>query len=262
MIELYYVPEKVGKEEVEKAESSIKRYKNLSVRADSGFYEDVVVALGGDGTFLSALKKPGKYVLAIPKEGSLAFISDNTLDDLEECLQKIKKHSYEVNKIVQLQAFLNGKKVGNALNDVYIKATKKTVDYEIDFGHDRFRARGDGVIVFTPLGSTGYSHSVRGPKVDWDAEVMGISQIASCSFNDDLPYIIPNDRSVGIEIRRGVGDLYCDGEEPFPVKPGDVISVSVRPEYYSYLIRVNKEAVSEKILKKQIEAVERYKERT
>jgi len=240
MIELYYAEHKVHKKELEKVKKVINRYQR---KIDFDF----VVAYGGDGTFLSALKKfEPKPVLPIAKSDSVGFHSDNKDDAIKECLEKIVDNEFELENVAQLEVRVNGKVVGNAVNDAYVKAKFKTIDYKAELYSDSFNVRGDGFIVFTPFGSTGYNLSVNGPKIDAKANVIGFSQIATCSYNDSRSYIVPDSYDITVKIKRGIGLLYLDGEEPITVEVGDKI-VCRKGESFAQLIRVNKKPLSEKL---------------
>ncbi|UCD04139.1 MAG: NAD(+)/NADH kinase [Candidatus Woesearchaeota archaeon] len=246
MIELYCIKDKVPKKEYEIVDSLINKYK---------INQDVVVALGGDGTFLDALKRYDKPVLLIGKSTSLAFHADNKVNDLEDCLEKLIEGEFKVEEVNKLDVYLNKKNIGVCVNDYYAK-TGKTIDYEIDFHYDKFRARGDGFIVFTPFGSSGYNRAVGGPKIDFRSKVIGISQVATCSLNDPLPYIIPEDQPIEIEIKRGIGRLYLDGEEPIKIKEGDKI-YSELSDKKGKIIRINPKTISKRLFQRQLEFYQR-----
>jgi NAD+ kinase len=134
---------------------------------------DMVLAFGGDGTLLKAESDlPGiPKVLISSSEGSLSYLSSGSVCELESLLEKIKKGFYKVNKKMKIVGRI-GDGLTEAVNDVFLtteimgKSIKIVV--EVD-GKKFFIANCDGVIFFTPTGSTAYSLSCGGPILRTDS---------------------------------------------------------------------------------------------
>ena len=135
---------------------------------------DAIVCLGGDGTLLHIAKEASQQDVPIigVNIGSLGFMAELEAGELNQ-LEKLLAGSYTVEERMMLDVTVEseGKTVftDRALNDVVI--TKGTVARIIQAdvfcdGAKVYSLCGDGVIVCTPTGSTGYSLSAGGPILD------------------------------------------------------------------------------------------------
>jgi len=126
-----------------------------------------VISIGGDGTFLSKVAKYRELdteFIGI-NLGSIGFLNEITLDDLEKDLSQLVSGSYDTIDRTQLQCEVfnkDGELKGSSvcLNDVIIVRGAKphitTLVLSID-GQIIERFRGDGLVVSTATGSSAYS---------------------------------------------------------------------------------------------------------
>jgi NAD+ kinase len=136
---------------------------------------DLVIALGGDGTLLTAARGVGERLTPIlgVNVGSLGFLTEITVDELGEALEDVVKGDYRWEDRMNMQAVVirDGKRVGSftALNDIVINkgALSRVMELTM-WADDHYLAvyTSDGLIVSTPTGSTGYSLSAGGPIVN------------------------------------------------------------------------------------------------
>ena len=128
-------------------------------------YADIIIVLGGDGTMLRAAHKHatlGKPLLGFYFHPSKGFLSNA---DSEFSLNIIKHERYEIFQAPLLEVKMkttSGKmRTGIALNELSIKgaASTQTVSLEVSVDGELLldRLMADGLIVSTPLGSTGYA---------------------------------------------------------------------------------------------------------
>jgi NAD+ kinase len=127
---------------------------------------DLVVAVGGDGTVLAALRAASSTstpVLGVAC-GSLGALSAVKAPDLAEALDVFAAGSWSRRDLRALEAKVDGRPVAWAVNDLVLvrKAAQLVVDVAVD-GQLYARMAGDGVIVATPLGSSAYSMAAGGP---------------------------------------------------------------------------------------------------
>jgi len=163
---------------------------------------DLIISLGGDGTFLSAAMKFFEKDLPIAgiNLGNLGYLSTVGKDELDEVLLNILDDNYKIEERVVLEASIDDKKM-YALNDItinrasYVKMIK--VDISLD-GEYMDTYNGDGVIIGTPTGSTAYSLSAGGPIVEPTVDAMLVTPICSHSLTK-RPLIISSDRNVLIK---------------------------------------------------------------
>ncbi len=128
---------------------------------------DVIVALGGDGTTLAALRsgsEAGKPVLGVAC-GSLGALTAVTAPDIEEALDRFVAGDWVSRPLPALAAESDGAETLTAHNDLVIVrqgAGQVSVELSVD-GELFIRFAGDGVVVGTPLGSTAYTLAAGGP---------------------------------------------------------------------------------------------------
>jgi NAD+ kinase len=127
---------------------------------------DVVVALGGDGTALAALRAAapaGVPVLGVAC-GSLGALTAVTAEDFEEALTSVAHDEWTQRRLPTLAIERGGERL-TAINDlVLVRAGAGQVIAEVAVDGERFiRFAGDGLVVGTPLGSTAYTLAAGGP---------------------------------------------------------------------------------------------------
>lgn len=135
---------------------------------------DMLIAFGGDGTILHLARTVALHnvpVLGI-NLGSLGFMSELEPNELER-LRDLKSWDFAVESRMMLDVTVlrEGKPVYNniALNDAVISkgSVARVVRLDVSTEEGRLtRITGDGAIVSTPTGSTGYSMAAGGPIVE------------------------------------------------------------------------------------------------
>jgi len=162
---------------------------------------DMILSIGGDGTFLSAssMASPrGIPVLGV-NFGRLGFLSEYSPEDVSEALNKME---YDIESREILQAITSDGKRRYALNEVVVGrlgAAMLGVDVEVD-GVSLPTYWADGLLVATSSGSTAYSLSVGGPICTPDSKVLIISPVAPHNLNV-RPLIVPSSAKLSISVR-------------------------------------------------------------
>jgi NAD+ kinase len=128
---------------------------------------DLVVAVGGDGTVLTALRAAAEHgtpVLGIAC-GSLGALSAVRAGDTTRALDRFESGSWWRRKLAALEALVDGEKFAWSINDfVLVRRVMGQLLVDVTVGDELYvRLAGDGVIVATPLGSTAYSMGAGGP---------------------------------------------------------------------------------------------------
>lgn len=161
---------------------------------------DVVVSIGGDGSFLRAAAWVGHREIPIVgvNTGHLGFLASCDIHDLEAMVDNLSEGNYRVRShslIEVVEPAVNGWPY--ALNEVTVTkgdgASIVNVAAKID-GISLANYRADGLIISTPTGSTAYNLSVGGPIVEPSAPVFVLSPIAAHSLT--LRPLVINDSSV------------------------------------------------------------------
>ncbi len=142
---------------------------------------DLVLALGGDGTTLAALRAAaplGRPVVGIAC-GSLGALTAVTADRIEHALDRISRGEYEQRQLPALVADHDGDQL-TALNDlVLVRAGAGQVMFEIKVDGERFiRLAGDGLLAATPLGSSAYTLAAGGPMLAGGADGLVLTPLA------------------------------------------------------------------------------------
>jgi NAD+ kinase len=213
---------------------------------------DVILALGGDGTLLSAARRlQGRPIpLMGVNFGRLGFLAnfqpDHFRQDFQTLLEgKLPISSRLVLEVSLLDAWIDCRErdafdvaakrrlVATALNDAVITAGAPFHMIELELcvdGNAGIKYFGDGIIVSTPSGSTAYNVSAGGPIVSPDVPAFCLTPICphSLSFR---PVVISSETELVIIARRvNPGTtLFCDGQEADRVQAGDKIVIRRSP---------------------------------
>jgi NAD+ kinase len=144
---------------------------------------DVVVAIGGDGTFLFTLARTHWPVLPINAGtfGVLAEVTGENLPELDGAVERLLSGFYHLEERMKLGADLGGQPLPDATNEFVVHAAQagKMGLFEVEFdGEVVGRIRADGLIAATPTGSTAYSLSSFGPIVDPGLDALILTAIA------------------------------------------------------------------------------------
>ena len=191
--------------------------------------------LGGDGTFLSAVRWIGDFnipVLGI-KFGKIGFLAETAAENLFTAAEKIVDKDYTIKRRMRLKVdVLREKKTiisVPVLNDIVINrgALARLADVETHIDdHYLTTFRSDGLIVATPTGSTAYSLAAGGPVIHPD--VPGIIITPICPFTlTNRPLIVPDSIRITLKLAKGASDikLTFDGQEGLDIDDRDTIIV-------------------------------------
>jgi NAD+ kinase len=150
---------------------------------------NIIVSIGGDGTFLQAVRKTNFrsdcLYAGIAVNNTLSLYCDFHLDDREKMIQAMNDSQIEVRRYPVLEVKIDNNTSFKCLNECSIRSgIIKTfvIDVFIDDLHfETFR--GDGMLISTPTGSTGYTKSVNGAIVDPMLPCLQVSELASLNNN-------------------------------------------------------------------------------
>lgn len=180
---------------------------HTSLITNDDFEADVVVSLGGDGTFLEAASRVGKKQIPILgiNMGRMGFLADVTADEIDEALEAIYSDACEVERRTVLQVeYSNGQPSTHpyALNEVAIlkhdNSSMIAIRVNID-GEYLSTYQADGLIINTPTGSTGYALSVGGPIISPTSNTLGLVPVAPHSLNV-RPFTLCDDVEVELSV--------------------------------------------------------------
>lgn len=212
---------------------------------------DLLVSLGGDGTFLRTLEIVSDSnipVLGI-NMGHLGFLAGNRPEFLQRLVTEFCEGHYTVRKHTVLQIEGNGWQIPcfpYALNEVYVQRSATAmleVMVEVD-GKPLATYWGDGLIVATPTGSTAYSLSAGGPVVFPDSPVWVISPVAPHNLNM-RPIVLPDSACLTVcaNCRFGESRLNLDNRS-LTLKSGSVFTIKKAPYTLNSLVFEGNDFVS------------------
>jgi NAD+ kinase len=142
---------------------------------------DLVIALGGDGTALAALRaaaQASRPVLGVAC-GSLGALTAVTADRIDDALDRVARGDWSERRLPALIAETDDGEL-HALNDlVLVRAGAGQVMLEVEVDGERFiRLAGDGIVAATPLGSTAYTLASGGPMLAPGASGMVLTPLS------------------------------------------------------------------------------------
>ncbi|MFG0245462.1 MAG: NAD(+)/NADH kinase [Phycisphaerales bacterium JB052] len=213
---------------------------------------DLVVALGGDGTILSAARKC--LTLDAPllgvNTGKVGFMAGFELDRFRQNAQNLlSSGELHVQPFTPLHGVVRDAKgeprfSGFALNEFVVSAGPPFRMITLDISVDKQvgpKVSGDGLIVSTPLGSTAYNVSAGGPIVAPNVDAMIVTPIAAHSLSF-RPIVIRSSAQVTIRVdsvnsveRQGT-TLIADGQLNHRLQEGDTLEVSAAKEAIGFVL--------------------------
>ena len=194
-----------------------------------------VIVLGGDGTFLSAVRWIGNQTIPVLgiKFGDIGFLAEITEESLFHALEQVLKREYILESRMRLivEVRRNQKRIASetVLNDIVInKGTLARLANIQTFIDDHYLTtfRADGLIVSSPTGSTAYSLAAGGPVIHPD--VPGIVLTPICPFTlTNRPLIVPNTVTIKLKLEKSAEDIMLtfDGQAGIEINAKDTIIV-------------------------------------
>jgi NAD+ kinase len=182
---------------------------------------DLVVALGGDGTVLKALRAsagPRAPVLGVAC-GSLGALSAITADELAGGLERLERDDWVRRAVPALSVEAPGVPEDWAINDFVVLrggAGQLAVDVRVD-DELYVRLAGDGVIVATALGSSAYSMAAGGPILAGGAKAFLCTPLAMHGGSAP-PVVVPEGATLQLDVHPGWGGWVAevDGDRRAP----------------------------------------------
>ncbi len=204
---------------------------------------DVILVLGGDGTFLKAIDYC--YGTDIPligvKLGKLSFLTELEVDKLYWGLEKILAKDFRTEQRMLLSCKTEDKKHQQliALNDCAITKSSfgKVIETRI-YVNDNFynTYKGDGIIFATPTGSTAYSLSAGGPFVSPRISAIIMTPVCTHSLFSRSVIFSPDDEiMVKVSSESGKVGVSIDGKHKIRIDFENKIYIRKADKYIKIL---------------------------
>ena len=195
----------------------------------------LIIVAGGDGTILRAARDLAHWEIPILgiNVGHKGFLAEIEVEQMDRYLQYVVDGRYGYRERMMLQAMVRrGEEVLDrflALNDVVVSRGPFSRILQLDTyinGDFLESYSGDGVIVASPTGSTGYSLSAGGPIVNPSLELMVITPICPHSlYNRSVIATGTEKILMRVQSRPAQVVLTVDGQVGFALEDGDAVSV-------------------------------------
>lgn len=201
---------------------------------------DLVLVLGGDGAILRAARQMGygqTPVLGV-NLGKLGFLADLRPDELRTCFPAVVRGEYRITRHIMLECLVPSaagtpEQVFLGLNEVVIHTAPPFRILDVDLSVDGEMVScfsGDGLIVSTPVGSTGHNLSAGGPILDQELAAFVITPICPHALTN-RPVVDSSRKTYTIHLRGSAGDvaLIIDGQINLPITPGQQVTIRQAP---------------------------------
>jgi len=194
-----------------------------------------VFVLGGDGTFLSAVRWIGDRKIPIlgVKFGEVGFLAETAEESLFRVAEAILRNEFKTEPRMRLKVTVDraGREIisETVLNDVVINkgalarlAQIKTFINE----HYLTTYRADGLIIATPTGSTAYSLAAGGPVIHPDVPAIIMTPISPFTLTN-RPLIVPDSVTITVKLEEKSADILLtfDGQAGLEIDENDTITV-------------------------------------
>jgi NAD+ kinase len=195
---------------------------------------DLLVALGGDGTTLTALHagaRTGRAVLGVAC-GSVGVLTSVAAEHAIPGLEAVEADQAKVVDVPGVQVTAASGAVAVAINDLTVirdGPNQLIVSIVVD---DVLYARvaGDGLVVATALGSSAYTMAAGGPLLAPGAEGLALTPLAPhggfCP-----PLVVAPDSQVALTIDPGHGGVRHEIDGQLAALDGEMLTVLLRPAY-------------------------------
>jgi len=169
---------------------------------------DLVIVLGGDGTYLEAVRMlDGERVPVLGFNlGGLGFLTVTRATEIIPMLEQAAKGKLEMRKrsMIRIEVRSKGKTKGHyvALNDLVIERGSRSRLINITITIDKLpihSVKADGLIIATPTGSTAYNLAAGGPILHPEVEAVVVTPICPHSLTS-RPFIFPDNGRIQFSI--------------------------------------------------------------
>lgn len=221
---------------------------------------DLAIVLGGDGTALAAarnLSGDNIPILAMNVGGHLGFLTESP-DETEftQIWERLLSDRFAVQRRMMLQAqVFEGNRVNlDPVSDQYLSLNEMCVkpaspnrmitsilEMEID-GEVVDQYQGDGLLISTPTGSTGYTVAASGPIVHPGMDALIVTPICPLSLSS-RPIVLPPGCVISVwplADPEHTTKLWMDGVMATSIWPGQRVDVRMAPCWAEFIILAKK----------------------
>ncbi|MGZ3770890.1 MAG: NAD(+)/NADH kinase [Bdellovibrio sp.] len=206
----------------------------------------LVIVLGGDGTYLRAVRILGDRSVPILgfNMGSLGFLTAHNADNVFETIDKALNGEMMLcpRSMIHAKVLRKGKVRGDyyALNDIVIERGSMSHLINTAIYSEKFlvsEVKADGFIVASPSGSTAYNLAAGGPILHPESPVFVVTPVAPHSLTS-RPLIFPDDRELSFALKGKTQKAHfiIDGQKVAEITANDEV-ILTRSYYDHWMVR-------------------------
>lgn len=227
----------------------LKAIKTFSKYSDIDNSIDLMISMGGDGTFLESItyiRSLGIPIIGI-NTGRLGFLANIARQEVVTAFEAILNNQYTLEQRSLIQLKSDQDLFGDfdcALNEITVQKESNTmISVQVYLNGELLNSYWtDGLIVSTPTGSTAYSLSAGGPIATPDCKNFIISPIASHNLTV-RPVIVPSENVIKLRVEGrnknflitlDSRSIQVNREIEFTIKQADFFINMIKLEYNSF----------------------------
>ncbi len=215
---------------IEEIAADMLNRKNGIKRDDVSSLSDLIILIGGDGTFLSVAESAVKSGIPIAgfNLGTLGFLTELKKESISSSVLKLVRGEFRISERKLLEVDFRGEN-SMSLNDVVLSKGDIARIIKLRLEIDKVEVseiRADGLIISTPTGSTAYSLSAGGPILA--PEVNGVVITPICPHSLTFrPFVVPDSSEIRVTLSSDSDNVVItlDGQKVIPMNPNDTVIV-------------------------------------
>lgn len=226
----------------------------------------LVIVLGGDGTYLRAVRLLKGHSVPILgfNMGFLGFLTVHSVNEVFSTVDETLKNKMVLHTRSRLHVAVklkSGRRVTyNALNDVVIErgSFSQLISTAVYFDRSLVNhIKADGIIISSPTGSTAYNLAAGGPILHPDVHAIVVTPVAPHSLST-RPFIFPDNKKLVLHLDKNtsLAHLIVDGQKVVELSSDDEVVVT-RDKMNHYMIRKPHHNFFE-LLKEKLKFGDRY----
>jgi len=214
------------------------------LKANDARGADLVLSVGGDGTFLSAAcHLEDGLILGINSkpERKEGHFTRTALETLEKCFERILADNFTVLELTRLQATLDGKDLPLALNEVFVahKLPHHMFVHKLSIGGKTELQKSSGIIIGTAMGSHAWLKSAGGtvmPLTDRSFQFLVRDPFQGRIIKTTLTKgILKAGETLTIESLMEESIVAMDGAEPQQFKKGTLLTITTSEKNLKFI---------------------------
>lgn len=199
---------------------------------------DLVVSIGGDGTFLFTARLIGNTPILGVNLGEVGFLTAVSpvaaVETVTDVYENAREDRLSTRSIGRLEAHTGDWTSDPALNEVMVHAPQRGTDERLEVvirigGSEYDCSIVDGVMVSTPAGSTAYNLSERGPLVTPGVDGVVVNQM--CADRGRPPVVVSDHEEITIDVTGGdFAHLVADGKVHHQINVPGSVTIEASPD--------------------------------